>query len=46
MGRISGLAEVVLLVQDLDKSLAFYRDLLGMTGDLARWLSGRVFTSR
>jgi catechol 2,3-dioxygenase len=31
MGRISGLAEVVLLVQDLDKSLAFYRDLLGMT---------------
>jgi catechol 2,3-dioxygenase len=31
MGQISGLAEVVLLVQDLEKSVAFYRDLLGLT---------------
>src|SRR5687767_14226271 len=31
MARISGLAEVVLLVDDLEKSLAFYKDLLGMT---------------
>ena len=31
MGRISGLAEVVLLVQDLEKSLRFYRDTLGLT---------------
>jgi catechol 2,3-dioxygenase-like lactoylglutathione lyase family enzyme len=31
MGRISGLAEVVLLVQDLERSVAFYRDLLGLT---------------
>jgi catechol 2,3-dioxygenase-like lactoylglutathione lyase family enzyme len=31
MGSISGLAEVVLLVQDLEKSLRFYRDTLGMT---------------
>src|SRR5687768_12995648 len=31
MGRISGLAEVVLLVQDLQKSLTFYRDTLGLT---------------
>jgi catechol 2,3-dioxygenase len=31
MGQISGLAEVVLLVQDIEKSLAFYRDLLGLT---------------
>ena len=31
MGHISGLAEVVLLVQDLEKSLQFYRDTLGMT---------------
>jgi catechol 2,3-dioxygenase len=31
VGRISGLAEVVLFVQDLEKSLAFYRDLLGLT---------------
>ncbi len=30
MGRIRGLAEVVLFVQDLEKSLAFYRDLLGL----------------
>ncbi|HEX3243986.1 MAG TPA: VOC family protein [Chloroflexota bacterium] len=30
MGRISGLAEVVLLVQDLQKSVAFYRDTLGL----------------
>ena len=31
MGRISGLVEVVLLVQDLERSVAFYRDLLGLT---------------
>jgi catechol 2,3-dioxygenase-like lactoylglutathione lyase family enzyme len=31
MGRIRGLAEVVLLVQDVERSLAFYRDLLGLT---------------
>ena len=31
MGHISGLAEVVLLVRDLDTSLQFYRDTLGMT---------------
>jgi catechol 2,3-dioxygenase-like lactoylglutathione lyase family enzyme len=31
MGRISGLAEIVLLVQDLQRSLAFYRDTLGLT---------------
>lgn len=31
MGRLSGLVEIVLLVQDLEKSLEFYRDLLGMT---------------
>jgi catechol 2,3-dioxygenase-like lactoylglutathione lyase family enzyme len=31
MGQISGLAEVVLLVQDLQRSLAFYRDILGLT---------------
>jgi len=31
MTAISGLAEIVLVVQDLDRSLAFYRDLLGLT---------------
>jgi catechol 2,3-dioxygenase len=31
MGRIRGLAEIVLLVQDVERSLAFYRDLLGLT---------------
>jgi catechol 2,3-dioxygenase len=31
MGRISGLAEVVLTVGDIEKSVAFYRDLLGLT---------------
>ena len=30
MARILGLAEVVLFVQDLERSLAFYRDLLGL----------------
>jgi catechol 2,3-dioxygenase len=30
MARIRGLAEVVLFVQDLEESLAFYRDLLGL----------------
>lgn len=29
MGQIRGLAEIVLSVQDMQKSLAFYRDLLG-----------------
>lgn len=29
MGEIQGLAEIVLSVQDVQKSLAFYRDLLG-----------------
>ncbi len=29
MGQITGLAEIVLWVQDMQKSLAFYRDLLG-----------------
>jgi catechol 2,3-dioxygenase-like lactoylglutathione lyase family enzyme len=31
MGQIRGLAEVVLLVRDLEKSLSFYRDVLGLT---------------
>ena len=31
MGRIRGLAEVVLFVRDIERSLAFYRDLLGLT---------------
>lgn len=31
MTAISGLAEIVITVQDLDRSLAFYRDLLGLT---------------
>lgn len=30
MGELRGLAEVVLSVQDMQKSLAFYRDLLGL----------------
>ena len=30
MGRIRGLAEVVLWVEDMERSLAFYRDLLGL----------------
>jgi glyoxylase I family protein len=31
MPGIRGLAEIVLVVQDLERSLAFYRDLLGLT---------------
>jgi glyoxylase I family protein len=31
MGSIRRLVEVVLVVEDLERSLAFYRDLLGMT---------------
>jgi catechol 2,3-dioxygenase len=31
MGRITGLVEVVLSVQDLERSVKFYRDLLGLT---------------
>jgi catechol 2,3-dioxygenase-like lactoylglutathione lyase family enzyme len=30
MGRLTGLAEVVLFVNDMQRSLAFYRDLLGL----------------
>jgi catechol 2,3-dioxygenase-like lactoylglutathione lyase family enzyme len=31
MAGIRGVAEIVLVVEDLDTSLAFYRDLLGLT---------------
>ena len=31
MGSIRRLVEIVLVVDDLEKSLAFYRDLLGLT---------------
>lgn len=31
MARISGLAEIVLLVRDMEESVHFYRDVLGMT---------------
>ncbi|HLZ70299.1 MAG TPA: VOC family protein [Dehalococcoidia bacterium] len=31
MSNIRALAEVVLLVQDLERSLAFYRDILGLS---------------
>ena len=31
MAKILGLAEIVILVHDLEKSLNFYRDLLGLT---------------
>lgn len=31
MADIRGLAEIVLFVQDIERSLAFYRDLLGLT---------------
>jgi catechol 2,3-dioxygenase len=31
MSGIRGLAEVVLVVQDLERSVTFYRDLLGLT---------------
>ena len=30
MSKIRGLTEVVIMVQDMEKSLQFYRDLLGM----------------
>lgn len=39
MARVSGLNHVTLAVSDLDRSLAFYRDLLGMALR-ARWPEG------
>ena len=39
MARVTGLNHVTLAVSDLDHSLAFYRDLLGMA-PRARWATG------
>lgn len=39
MARVSGLNHVTLAVSDLDRSLAFYRDLLGLAVR-ARWPDG------
>lgn len=39
MARVSGLNHVTLAVSDLDRSLAFYRDLLGLSLR-ARWAEG------
>lgn len=43
MSSIRGLAEVVLVVQDLQASLAFYRDLLGLTVVSPADFKGPVF---
>ena len=42
MSAVRGLAEVVLMVQDVDRSLAFYRDVLGLTV-ISPDLKGPVF---
>jgi len=43
MTRLRGLVEVVLMVENLPKSLAFYRDVLGMTVISPPELKGPVF---
>lgn len=43
MSRLRGLAEVVLMVGSVEKSLAFYRDVLGLTVISPPELKGPVF---
>lgn len=43
MSSIRGLAEIVLWVHDLERSLAFYRDKLGLTVISPPELRGRAF---
>jgi catechol 2,3-dioxygenase-like lactoylglutathione lyase family enzyme len=43
MSRLRGLAEVVLMVGSVEKSLAFYRDVLGLTVISPPDLKGPVF---
>ena len=43
MSKLHGLTEVVLMVRDLERSLAFYRDALGMAVISPPGLKGPVF---
>tara|TARA_B100001123_G_scaffold3790_1_gene5102 strand:+ start:14075 stop:14479 length:405 start_codon:yes stop_codon:yes gene_type:complete len=43
MGKIRGLTEVVILVHDMDKSVNFYRDVIGLTVMSSPDIRGAVF---
>ena len=43
MGTIQGIAEIVLIVSDVPRSLAFYRDALGLTVISPAEMKGPVF---
>jgi catechol-2,3-dioxygenase len=45
MARVVGLGHIGLYVQDLEKMVAFYRDLLGMQITKQNWERGMVFLS-
>ena len=45
MARVTGLGHVGIYVRDLERMVAFYRDLLGMRVTKQNWRAGAVFLS-
>src|SRR5690348_3050192 len=45
MARVSGLGHVGIYVRDLERMVAFYRDLMGMRVTKQNWRAGIVFLS-
>jgi len=45
MARVTGLGHVGIYVRDLERMVAFYRDLLGMQVTKQNWRAGAVFLS-
>ena len=45
MPRVTGLGHVGIYVRDLERMVAFYRDLLGMQVTKQNWRAGVVFLS-
>ena len=43
MGKVRGLTEVVILVHDMEKSVNFYRDVIGLTVMSSPDIRGAVF---
>ena len=45
MARVRGLGHVGIYVSDLERMVAFYRDLMGMQVTKQNWTAGMVFLS-